>query len=104
MRSAVAADWDANTAPESGVTSARLAGFAGLGVGGHFVGRFCRRTPSPSTRRAQTDARRAQIISGGFSADTGGLLNLPQRPTQPSQCYDLLLLFLVQDIAHIDRG
>src|SRR5205814_9982416 len=46
-------------------------------VGGHFVGRFCRRTPSPSTWRAKADARRAQILSGGFSTDPSGLLDLP---------------------------
>ena len=47
-------------------------------VGGHFVGRFCRRTPSPSTWRAQADSGRAQILSGGFSTDASGLLDLPQ--------------------------
>ena len=33
--------------------------FCRLGVGDHFVGRFCRRTPSPSTRWTQTYACRS---------------------------------------------
>jgi hypothetical protein len=31
-------------------------------------------------------------------------LNAPQRPSQPPQRYDLLFLFIAQDIAHIDGG
>jgi hypothetical protein len=46
----------------------------------------------------------APFVATRFGQPTGGLLNLPQRPTQPAQCYNLLFLFLVQDIAHIDRG
>ena len=65
--------------------------FCRLGVGGHFVGRFCRRTPSPSTRWTQTYACRSQIISGGFSMDTGGLLILrsdqPSRPNAITCCF-----------------
>ena len=101
---AVAAGGDANTAPESGITSARLAGFAGWGSGVTSLAGFAGalRPQPPGGRRPMPAARK--IISGGFSADTGGLLNLAQRPTEPPKCYDLLLLFLVQDIAHIDRG
>ena len=43
-------------------------------------------------------------ISGRcLPADAGCALNVPQQPAQPAQCYDLLFLFFVQDIAHADR-
>jgi len=58
--------------------------FCCLRVGGHFVGRFCRRRPSPTTGRPQTDASRTQIISDRLSSDAGSLLDLSQRPSQPS--------------------
>jgi hypothetical protein len=31
-------------------------------------------------------------------------LDLPQRPSQSSQGYDLLFLFVLQDIRHVARG
>ena len=36
--------------------------------------------------------------------DARGLLNAPQRPSQPPQRDDLLFRLLVQDVAHIDAG
>ena len=86
------------------ITSASLAGFAGCGVGGHLVGRFCRRSPSPPAWRPHRDPGRSQISRRRFPTDAGALLNAPQRPSQPPQRDDLLFLFFVQDIAHIDGG
>ena len=85
-----------------GVTS--LAGFASLRVGGHLVGRFCRRSPSPCSRWPHRDPGRFQIGACRFPTHTGGLLDAPQRPAQPSQRDDLLFLLFAQDIAHGDGG
>jgi hypothetical protein len=73
-------------------------------VGGHLYGRFCRWSPSPPSRRSHRDAGRFQISGRSLPANPGGPLNAPQRPSQPPQRDDLLLLFFAQDIAHIDGG
>ncbi len=79
--------------------------FCRLGaVGGHPIGRFCRRAPAPSAWQPDGNARRSQIVPGGFAADTGLFLNAPQRPTQPPERDHLLALLLAQDIAHIEGG
>ena len=70
------------------------------GVGGHLVGRFCRRAPSPTSGCTDGDAGGFQVGSSGFAPDAGFLLDAPQRPAQPPQRDDLLSLFFVQDIAH----
>ena len=56
----------------------------------------------PTRRRTHGDSGGLQISCRGFAAHTGGLLDAPQRPAQPSQCDDLLFLFFAQDIAHVD--
>src|SRR6266853_1624330 len=71
-------------------------------VGGHLVGRFCRCSPSPRTRWSHGDPNRFQVCAGCLSAHTRGLLDAPQRPSEPSQCYDLLFLLFAQDVAHAD--
>ena len=91
-------------------------------VGGHLYGRFwtglCRLRGSvvtslagfagagcaPAARRPDGDARRLQISGRRLPANAGLLLDSPQRPAQPAQRDDLLFLFFVQDIAHIDGG
>src|SRR5215472_1681074 len=71
--------------------------------GGHLDGRFCRLTPPPTTRRTYGDPRPAQISARGFSPHPGFPLDAPQRPSQSSQGYNLLLLIFTQDIAHARR-
>jgi hypothetical protein len=73
-------------------------------VGGHLNGRFCRRLPSPPARGPGFDSGGPQVGRRGLAAHTGGPLDMPQRPTQPPQGDDLLLLFFAQDIAHLDGG
>ena len=46
----------------------------------------------------------AQIGADGLSTHSRGLLDLSQRPSQSSQGYDLLFLFVLQDIRHVARG
>ena len=75
--------------------------FCHLRVGGHLHGRFCRRFPSPPGRPHRYPGG-PQITARGFSADADLPLDPPQRPSQSSQRYDLLLLFLAQDIGHAD--
>ena len=94
-----------------------LAGFAGTGVGADVragfaaaesvitsMAGFAGQLPSPAAGRPQGDSSGLQIGRRRFAANTGGPLNAPQRPSQPPQRYDLLFLFLVQDVAHIDGG
>src|SRR5207253_4070206 len=45
-----------------------------------------------------------QIGADGLSTHSRGLLDLSQRPSQSSQGYDLLFLFVLQDIRHVARG
>src|SRR5215831_14668646 len=73
-------------------------------VGGHLVGRFCRWSLSPNARWSQVDAGSSQIILRRGPVNPGSLLDLAQGPSQPSQGYNLLLLFFAQNIAHVDRG
>ena len=68
-----------------------LAGFAGG-----------RRPHAPGGRTAIPGC--LQIGTGGFSAYPGFLLDAPQRPSQPSQSYNLLSFLFAQDVAHADEG
>ena len=72
-------------------------------VGGHLYGRFCRRPPSPTSRRPHRDPAAFRYRAGSFPPNAGGLLNTPQRPSQPPQRNDLLFLFFAQDI-HLTEG
>ena len=54
-------------------------------VGGHLVGRFCRRSPSPRTGWSHRDPGRFQVSACGFSTYTGSLLDAPQGPSEASQ-------------------
>jgi hypothetical protein len=45
-----------------------------------------------------------QVAGGRLTAHTDASLNSSQRPSQPPQRYDLLFLFVVQDIAHNHGG
>jgi len=40
----------------------------------------------PATERTKGNPSRFQVLTGGFTTATGGLLDLPQRPSRPSQC------------------
>jgi len=58
-----------------------------VGPGGHLIGRFCRRPPSPRTRRMHADTGRFQIGASRFSPHPGLLLDAPQRPSQSPRGY-----------------
>src|ERR1700688_4547556 len=60
--------------------------------------------PPPPAGRPHWDSSGSEISRYGFSADLRGALNASQRPSQPPQGNNLLFLFFVQDIAHIDGG
>jgi hypothetical protein len=47
-------------------------------------GRFCR-SPPPTTGRSHRNPRRFQVLTGSCTTDARSLLDLPQRPAQPSQ-------------------
>src|SRR5579863_1172944 len=67
-------------------------------VGDHLVGRFCRRSPSPSAGRPNWNTAGLQVAAYSLSTDVYHLFNAPQRPSQTPQRDDLLSLSLVQDI------
>ena len=71
-----------------------------IGPGGDLVGRFCRRPPSPRTRRRHADTGRLQVAASRFSPHPGLLLDASQRPSQSSQGYYLLSFRFAQDLAH----
>ena len=75
-----------------------------VGPGGHFVGRFCRSSPSPPTWRTHPDTGCLQVGASRFSPHPGLLLDAPQRPSQSSQGYYLLSFRFAQDVAHADRS
>jgi hypothetical protein len=56
----------------------------------------------PRAKMHGADPGRLQISGGGFAADAGFSFDAPQRPSQPPQRDDLVLLFFNQDVAHID--
>ena len=87
-----------------GLGLSRSLGLACARPGGHLVGRFCRRPPSPRTRRTHPDTGCLQIAARCFSTHPGLLLDAPQRPSQSSQGYYLLSFRFAQDVAHIDEG
>ena len=90
----------------------------GARVGDHLIGRFwaarvggsrslagfesCGRGCAPSAGRPSRNRGRFQISGRSFAPDSGLFFDAPQRPSQPPQRDDFLLLFLVQDVAHID--
>jgi hypothetical protein len=72
--------------------------FCRVRPGGHliFVGRFCRRSPSPRTWRAHSDPGRFQIGSDGLPTHPGLSLDAPSESSQG----DLLFFRFAQDVAH----
>ncbi len=74
-----------------------------LGILGS-VGRFCRSPAPPASPWPHIDPGRLEVSAGGLSPHTGGLLNPPQRPAQPSQCKNLLSFFVAQYVAHAAGG
>ena len=85
---------------------ARRAGRRGHGgVGGHRRGncRF-RRTFARSSAATDGQARRAQVPAGRHAVDTGRVRDAGQRPAQAAERQDLLLLLVVQDVAHLGEG
>ena len=97
--------WGARGGGESVDTPAgEIAGFCQR-VGGHLPGngRFCRpfaRAPAAAHRQP----RRAQVAGGGFAAHGRGLGDSADRPAQTPQRQNLLLLLVVQDVAHPGQG
>lgn len=75
------------------------------GVGGHLPrnGRFCRPGPGPPTA-THRNAGRLEVGARRLTTDRGGLLDPPEGPPQAAKSQDLLLLFVVQDIAHSGEG
>ena len=74
-------------------------------VGGHLPGngRFCR----PFARAATAPHRQprpSQVPRGRFAADVGRVRDPADGPTQTAQGQNLLLLLVVQDVAHPDEG
>src|SRR5262249_7650795 len=59
---------------------------------------------SPPTRRTHPDPCCLEVVSCGFSSHTGSLLDPSQRPSEPSQCKDLLSFFVAQNVAHASGG
>ena len=105
-RSVAVADGDirlrrmvANSAPKSVVTS--MAGFAGRGP---VLAASRPRTVSPPTWRPYGDPSLSQIGCRRFPADARGLLNAPQRPSQPPQRDDLLFLFSFKTLLTSTEG
>lgn len=88
----------------AGVGGHLLGRFCRAYIGGHLVGWYCRPAPPPCTRRTYRDPGGFEIGAYGFPAHTRALLDAPQRPSEPSQGYNLLLFFFAQDIAHGDRA
>jgi hypothetical protein len=66
-------------------------------VGDRFVGRFC---SPPFARRSDRDAGALQVRAGGLASNARRLLDAPQTPAEPAQCFDLLLLLFAQDVGH----
>ncbi len=48
-----------------------------LRVGGHLIGRFCWRAPTPTSRCTDRHTRSFQIGTNGLSPDAGLLLDAP---------------------------
>src|SRR5215472_8102819 len=48
------------------------------------------------------NAGASEVCSDGLAPDVSGPFNAPQRTSRTPESYDLLSLFLVQDVAHID--
>ena len=74
-------------------------------VGGHLPGngRLCR----PFARAATAPHRQprpSQVPRGRFAADVGRVRDPADGPTQTAQGQNLLLLLVVQDVAHPDEG
>jgi hypothetical protein len=74
-------------------------------VGGHLGWKNCRvcrpfaRTAAPTHR----NPGRAQVRAGRNAMDDGSRCDPAQCPTQAPECSDVVLLLLVQDIAHPAR-
>ena len=83
------------------------------GVGGHLTGRVCRvgghptgrfwRWP-PAARRADRDPGGLEIGARRLAPDARRLFDAAQRPAQPPQSENLLLLVVPQDVGHPGGG
>src|SRR3954453_6240879 len=69
----------------------------------HLYGRFCRGRPSPSPWRPYHDPGLFEVARCGLAPHAHRFLDSPQRPAQTPEGYDLLFLFIAQDIAHMRR-
>jgi hypothetical protein len=54
----------------------------------------------PPTAAVHGDTGGFQVAADGLATDRERLLDAPKRPPQPPECEDLLLLGVVQDVAH----
>ena len=90
----------------AGFGEGQVAGFDGsgsvntssavTGFGGH--------TPGRPPRLAHWATGRFQVSAHRFSADTRGLFDAPQRPTEAPQKQNLLLCVVIQDVTHAGVG
>ena len=74
-------------------------------VGGHLRGngRFCRPFAWPPAT-AHWDPGGQQIAASRRAVHTGGRRDPPHRPAQAAESKNLLLLLLIQDVAHSGEG
>ena len=68
------------------------------------LGRFCRRSPSPSPQRPQSDFEPLSGRYGGPPAHPGPLLVFPQGRLGRPRANNLLFFRFAQDVAHTDEG
>ena len=71
-------------------------------VGGHPTGRVCRR-PAPAGL-ADRDPGGLEVRAGGLAPDAGRVFDAAERPSEPPQGEDLLLLVVSQDVGHPGGG
>jgi len=69
------------------------------GVGGHPVGRICRRA-APPPGRPHGEPGRLEVGAGGLAPHTRRLLDPPKRPAQPPKCQNFLSFVVAQDVGH----
>ena len=74
--------------------------------------RFPREASQPPTNKLLALRRKAGVLASqkprvssvGRTLFTSSLLDPSQRPSEPSECNDLLSFFVVQNVAHTDGG